>query len=288
MSCASRMYRSTWQADRIAKQARPDGGFYHDPGSREDEAGAQQPAAVTRFKTMLEVCVSKIGPAGAGWWGANIYATECLGLTSTDLGYFCVTGLGDGGAVLVGHCTYFLIKSLVRPAAKIDMSKELQSGSLLGGAAFLSGFVWQPTCNVLEQAPFVCAALGTGAACGSAFFVGLRLLRATFSLVAPATFSAIGAPSAENLKDDAALSVAIAGATGTFVGVVVDFPDNPFLLSGSSIAILATASAASGCLSSAKATCLGFAAVQTAQNCLSPRGENWIDGCNVDGTYKTS
>ena len=56
---------------------------------------------------------------------------------------------------------------------------------------------------------------------------------------------------------------------------------------GTSIAILATASTASGCFSSSQATILGFSVVQTLQNLLFPGGTNWIDGCVVDGTYKT-
>ena len=97
--------------------------------------------------------------------------------------------------------------------------------------------------------------------------------------------SAVAGADGDNLKDDAALSVSIGGATGTFVGVVVDFADNPFI--GTPIAILATASTLSGCFSSSQATIIGFAATQTAQNVMWPAGKNWIDGCLVDGTYKT-
>ena len=99
-------------------------------------------------------------------------------------------------------------------------------------------------------------------------------------------FPAVEGSTMANLRDDFTLSAAIGGATGTFVGVVVDFPDNPFL--GTSIAILATASTASGCFSSSQATILGFSVVQTLQNLLFPGGTNWIDGCVVDGTYKTA
>jgi hypothetical protein len=66
---------------------------------------------------------------------------------------------------------------------------------------------------------------------------------------------------------------------------VVAFADNPFI--GTPIAILATASTLSGCFSSAQATCLGFATMQSLQNLLYRRGANWIDGALVDGTYKT-
>lgn len=245
----------------------------------EDQPAA--PGLASRFKVTAEVCVSKIAPAGAGWWAANAYASDVMGFAGTDLGYFVITGLGDASAVFLGHCTYFMLKSIAASTAEIEMSKEVQTAAFLGGATFLSGFVWQPVCNALDTQPFMAAAAGVGAACGSAFFVGLRAGRTGLSSFLPA----VEGPTTANLKDDAALSTAIAGATGTFVGVVVDFSDNPFI--GSSIAILATASTASGCFSSAKATVLGFSTVQTLQNLVTPRGINWIDGCLVNGTYKT-
>ena len=235
--------------------------------------------------TLHQILASKAAPAGAGWWGANVIASEHMGLAGTDVAHFVTTALGDASAVWIGHCLFFFAKSMAMPGAGIEMKKEVQTASLLGGATLSAGFVWQPACNVLATAPFFAAAAGTGAACDFAFFLGLRGFRAAFGRCAPTAFSAVAPPTAENRRDDAGLSLAVAGATGTFVGVVVDFADNPFI--GTSVAILATASAASGCLSSAKATCLGFAAVQTVQNLGAAPGENWIDGCVVDGTYKT-
>ena len=51
---------------------------------------------------MAEVCVSKIGPAGAGWWASNTFAADA-GFASTDVGYFLLTGAGDASAVLLGQ-----------------------------------------------------------------------------------------------------------------------------------------------------------------------------------------
>lgn len=235
------------------------------------------PTMGERFMVTAEVCVSKIGPAGAGWWAANAYAADVMGFASTDLGYFCVTGFGDASAVFLGHSTYFLLKSLM--AKDISVAKELQTGGFLAGATFLSGFAWQPICNIFETAPFLTAAAAVGAGCGSAFFVGLRAGRSLLP------FPAVEGPTTTNLRDDATLSVAIGGATGTFVGVVIDFADNPFI--GTPIAIIAAASTASGCVSSSMATILGFSVTQTLQNLVFPKGTNWIDGCLVDGTYKT-
>ena len=248
------------------------------PGNGESKEALEDgfPLAA-RFKVTAEVSVSKIGPAGAGWWAANALAADHLGFASTDMGYFVTTGLGDASAVFLGHSLYFLCKSSVVPG--ISMAKEMQTGAFLAGATFLSGFVWQPICNVLETQPFLVAATGVGVGCGSAFFTGLRLGRRLLP------FPAVDYATNTNLRDDASLSVAIGGATGTFVGVVVDFADNPFL--GTSIAILATASTLSGCFSSSQATILGFGVIQAFQNLLFPKGTNWIDGCLVDGTYKT-
>ena len=240
------------------------------------------PTLPSRFGALAEVCVSKIGPAGAGWWAANAYAADSLGFAATDTAYFAITGLGDACAVWLGHSVYFLIKSLsVQRHAGISMRKELQTATHLAGATFLSGFVWQPLCNALEAQPFAVAAAGVGAGCGMAFLAGLRLGRAVLPMRMPAVANSDSA----NLKADAELSLAIAGATGTFVGVVAEFGDNPFI--GTPVAILATASTLSGCWSSSQATILGFAAMQGAQNLVWPAGKNWIDGCVVGGTYKT-
>ena len=224
-----------------------------------EEPAAPPPAA--RYGVMLEVSLSKIGPAGAGWWAANAYADQVMGYGPTAIEYFAITGAGDASAVFLGHSVYFILKSLIVPG--ISVAKELQTSFP----------------RMLETQPFLYAAAGVGAACGSAFFVGLRAGR----IVLP--FPAVEGGTMANLKDDFALSVAIGGATGTFVGVVTDFADNPFI--GTPIAILATASTLSGCFSSSQATILGFTAVQTVQNLFFPKGSNWIDGCLNDGTYKT-
>ena len=158
----------------------------------------EMPSLGARFLVTAEVCVSKIGPAGAGWWAANALASESLGLSATDMGYFVTTGLGDASAVWLGHSVYFFLKSLVMPG--ISMSKEFQTATFLGGATFLSGFVWQPACNAMEAEPFLYAAVGVGTACGSAFFVGLRGMRLGMH---SAGFSAVEHPTSENLRDDA-------------------------------------------------------------------------------------
>ena len=81
------------------------------------------------------------------------------------------------------------------------------------------------TSNLFATLLHTQAAAGVGAGCGLAFFAGLRGGRVALSGLLPA----VEPPSLDNLKADAALSLSIGGATGTFVGVVPDFSDNPFL-----------------------------------------------------------
>ena len=71
------------------------------------------PTVGERFKVTGEVCLSKIGPAGAGWWAANAYADQVMGFAATDLGYFCVTGFGDASAVFLGRASQLV--SITRP-----------------------------------------------------------------------------------------------------------------------------------------------------------------------------
>ena len=97
-----------------------------------------------RSRHRAQVLVSKIAPAGAGWWGANIIASEYMGLAGTDVAYFATTALGDASAVWIGHCLFFFAKSTAMPGAGIEMKQEAQTASLLAGATLLSGFVWQP------------------------------------------------------------------------------------------------------------------------------------------------
>ena len=64
---------------------------------------------------MAEVCVSKIGPAGAGWWASNAFAADA-GFASTDVGYFLLTGAGDSSAVLLGQSVSFTSHPQTRPS----------------------------------------------------------------------------------------------------------------------------------------------------------------------------
>ena len=78
-------------------------------------AAVASSSITTRFTTMAEVCVSKIGPAGAGWWASNAFAADA-GFASTDVGYFLLTGAGDSSAVLLGQSVSFTSHPQTRPS----------------------------------------------------------------------------------------------------------------------------------------------------------------------------
>lgn len=151
------------------------------------------------------------------------------------------------------------------------LGADLVAGLWLGTAAFCSGTAWQPVVNFLHDAAgcsFVPTFVMTGTITGFCFFVGLRLGRIIY---AP-----LGLPGMNyaNLCGDALLSVAIGGATGTFVGTDVSFSDNfirPFF------GVEDSMSDVEGMIRAGASTSTGFLCVQTLQNVALPRGGNWLD-----------
>ena len=200
-----------------------------------------------RFKNTMEVAVSKIMPAGAAWQ-----------LTSTSVPYdpstleFALsTGIGEALGVVVGHITY---NRLFR-SKDISVSENLNTGGMLGVAAFASGTAWQPTVNLLQSsgAGMGLVAVGTGAVCGASFFTGLRMVRAMK-----------GPEYSESLLKDAQLSLSIGGATGCFV-----FSD---------LVIDDLTSLERACAIAGMSTSTGFVATQSTMNLLIPGGTSlWTD-----------
>ena len=83
-----------------------------------------------------------------------------------------------------------------------------------------------------------------------------------------------------NLKADAALSLAIGGATGCFVGTDVSFVtpagvDQNWLRP--IVGVEDGVSDLSGMISAGTSTSLGFMGLQTVQNGVVPAGKNWLD-----------
>ena len=226
-----------------------------------------------RTATTLEVIVSKIFPAGFGWQGASVLADNA-GMAGDSLSFALSTGAGDALGVFTGHTLYYALKKASGIDPDISVRDQVHTGVLLATAAFVGGSSWQPTVNLLQAAGlgFNASAALTGAVCGSMFFAGLRLGR---NLYPGLGLTGIEAPSYANVKADFGLSVAIGGATGAFVGTDVSYGAanwlRPVVGVEDGMADLV------GCALAGTSTGLGFAALQTGENVLVPRGKNWVD-----------
>lgn len=206
----------------------------YEPESDAAPAESSSPMA-ERFKVTAEVTVSKIFPAGFAWQSSSIVAEEVLGYAPDSLGFALTTGAGDALGVFAGHCAYFLVKKQVTDKdgsdgnPSIDMEQEVQTGALLGTAAFFSGTAWQPLVNALQglELPFYQVFAGTWIGCGTAFYFGLRTARTVLS----GPLKHVHYPTFENSRTDKSLSLAIGGATGFFVGTDTAYlPAENFLI----------------------------------------------------------
>mmetsp|Transcript_25182 Transcript_25182/g.33422 ORF Transcript_25182/g.33422 Transcript_25182/m.33422 type:complete len:302 (-) Transcript_25182:144-1049(-) len=227
-----------------------------------------------RFKITGEVIVSKIFPAGFGWQSASIIADSHLGFASDSMAFALTTGFGDAVGVLMGHCGFYAIKKAVTGNEKILMRREFDTGVLLASAAFCSGSLWQPLVDTLQGAnlSFSSVFAGTWVGCGTAFYLGLRAGRT----VLPGMLKYVEEPTYENSTTDAALSVAIGGATGFFVGTdAVYLPEQNFLIDV--VGITESTPELMGCAIAGTSTSLGFGVAQTGLNVAYPAGKCWND-----------
>ena len=228
---------------------------------------------VKRVQVTAEVAVSKIFPAGFGWQTAATMA-DSAGMQATDVSFYLTTGFGDGFGVFAGHTAYMMAKkAIVDPT--IDTVSQAQVGILLGSAACCSGGVWQPTVNALQAAGwgFNESLAFTVGACGLAFFTGLRGGRLVYG-------RALGFRGVEengycNLKADAALSIAVGGACGTFVGTDVSYGSANWL--SSLVGVEETCAATTASMLAGSSTALGFTVVQMGENVAYPRNKCWLD-----------
>jgi len=233
-----------------------------------------QSSLVDRFIVTAEVTVSKIFPAGFGWQTSSIIAENNFGYAPDTMNFALTTGVGDAIGVLAGHMAYYTAKKAVLGSADIDLTKELHTGILLGSAAFCSGTAWQPLVDALQGAnlPFSQVFAGTWLGCGAAFYVGLRAARTILS----GPLQHIEEPTYENGKSDIALSAAIGGATGFFVGTDAAYlPEQNFLISA--VGIQDGTPDLVGCAIAGTSTSLGFLSAQSAMNILYPTGKCWND-----------
>ena len=231
-----------------------------------------------RIAITAEVTVSKIFPAGFGWQGASVIADSNFGFAADSAQFAFTTGLGDGTGVFLGHTTFYALKKAITGDDSIKMGEQMQTGFMLGTAAFHAGTAWQPIVNFLHDSAgcsFNQTLAGTMAGCGVMFFVGLRVARHLYS----GFMSAVAAPAYDNLKADAALSISIGGATACFVGTDVSFVANGVdqnWLRGI-VGIEDGVSDLVGCATAGSSTAIGFTVVQMGQNVVYPAGRNWVD-----------
>lgn len=227
-----------------------------------------------RMTVTAEVAISKIFPAGFGWQTAATYASStAVGLQPNETAFYLATGLGDGIGVMMGHVLYMTLKKAVTGNSEIDVGKELQTGIMLGSAAVCSGTAWQPTVNALQAAGwgFESSVAATGGVAVFAFFTGLRLGRLVYAPI----FRGVEEASYGNLKADAALSVAVGGAAGCFLGTDVSYQAANWM--APVIGIQESYSAATASCLAGTSTLLGFSVVQTAENLVYPKDKCWVD-----------
>lgn len=230
-------------------------------------------ALAKRVHVTAEVTISKIFPAGFGWQTASVIASNNFGFAPDTLNFALTTGMGDAIGVLGGHCLFYGAKKALVDSS-INMNYELQTGVLLGSAAFCSGTAWQPIVDALQGAnlPFAGVFAGTWVGCGLAFYAGLRAGRTILS----GFMTHIREPSYENSKTDTSLSVAIGGATGFFVGTDAAYlPDQNFLINV--VGIQDGTPDLVGCAIAGSSTSLGFLTTQSLFNVIYPAGKCWND-----------
>lgn len=204
-----------------------------------------------RMGPTLEIVCSKIVPAGIGWQAASVAASNL-----DPLLFSLATGAGDGCMVLLGHQAWHRAKKACRQT--VDLDSEKQISYWLGSAAACSGAAWQPVVDLCAPYGLFPTMALTSAACGAAFYTGLRVFRRVYRVPGSNT-------------DDAQLAASIGGATGAFVLT------DP-LLNGGMVPFLEIATDASvynACLTAGASTGLGFMGVQGLQNA-------WVERAYTD------
>lgn len=205
-------------------------------------------------------------PRGA----ASSIVADGMGYGATDLGFFGITGLGDGLGVLLGHTGFYLMKKQFFDPS-IQGSRVVSDGVWLGSAAVCSGAAWQPIVNFWQGlgVSFPVVFAGAWVGCGFMFFTGLRLGRVIFPFQPDMNH--------ENFVADAALSSTIGGATAFFVGTDTEYLDGAGNFLRPVIGIEDADSDIAGCIKAGSSTALGFAMAQSVQNVIYPKDQCWLD-----------
>lgn len=104
-----------------------------------------------------------------------------------------------------------------------------------------------------------------------AFFTGLRLGRMFYGSM----LEGVEESSYANLKADAALSVAVGGAAGAFLGTDVSYEAANWLRP--LVGIEESASAITGSMIAGSSTALGFSVIQMGENLAYSKDKCWVD-----------
>ncbi len=113
--------------------------------------------------------------------------------------------------------------------------------------------------------------IATGGVATLAFFTGLRLGRLVYAPI----FEGVEEATYANLKADAALSVAVGGAAGCFLGTDVSYGAANYL--GSIIGIQDSFSPLVSSAIAGTSTMLGFGVVQSGENLIYTKDKCWVD-----------
>ena len=127
--------------------------------------------------------------------------------------------------------------------------------------------------NALQAAGwgFTNSMIATGGVATLAFFTGLRLGRLVYAPI----FEGVEEATYANLKADAALSVAVGGAAGCFLGTDVSYGAANYL--GSTIGIQDSFSPLVSSAIAGTSTMLGFGVVQSGENLIYTKDKCWVD-----------
>lgn len=109
--------------------------------------------------------------------------------------------------------------------------------------------------------------------CGLAFFTGLRGGRVLYGK--GMGFKGVEENTYGNLKADAALSFAVGGAAGGFVGTDVSYGDGNWLRA--MVGIEETCAASTASMIAGTSTGLGFTVIQVGENVVYPKNKCWVD-----------
>ena len=79
------------------------------------------------------------------------------------------------------------------------------------------------------------------------------------------------------MKNDAALSVSIGGATGAFVGTDIAYLNGEGNFLKSTVGVYPSDSVLTSCVKAGTSTAIGFTGAQSVQNVVYKNGKNWTD-----------